>query len=218
MMKDKGKILYLGLDPSSFSKRPLIHYPVIKIVPKNPLEVELQKVFRKLPSFTHILFTSKNAVQLFFSFAKGFFHQKIFIAIGSETALYVRKQGYSPLVAKIPTQEGIALLLDTLELKRASVLLPCSTLARPFLKEYLEKRKIPCKVCFLYETKHQKPEPLPSLNEIEEIVFTSPSTVDGFFKIFPSDAIKEKKLHCIGPITKDYLLKKIGLVERKEVG
>jgi uroporphyrinogen-III synthase len=56
----------------------------------------------------------------------------------------------------------------------------------------------------LYETVAQRVEPVPDLRLFDEIVFTSPSTVDAFFEIFghiPSG----KKIVAIGPVTADRL-------------
>jgi uroporphyrinogen-III synthase len=63
-------------------------------------------------------------------------------------------------------------------------------------------------VCDLYDTVPQKLEPIPDLNAIDEIVFTSPSTVRAFVEIF-RHIPQDKTLTCLGPITQEELQKEI---------
>lgn len=61
------KALYLGTDPSYYKAKgvQIIHYPVIQIVPR--IDSCVKAAYSKLSSYTHLLFTSKNTVQVFFS-------------------------------------------------------------------------------------------------------------------------------------------------------
>src|SRR5271168_4113695 len=63
-------ILYLGTDPECFlhASPPckLIHYPVIAIVPRSIDDPAIQKAYHALGRYTHLIFTSKNAVRVFF--------------------------------------------------------------------------------------------------------------------------------------------------------
>src|SRR5271167_1269331 len=64
-------ILYLGTDPTQFEARGkaaghLIHYPVIKIVPRPVDHPEIRQAFDDVDEYTHLIFTSKNAVKIFF--------------------------------------------------------------------------------------------------------------------------------------------------------
>ncbi len=178
------KTLYLGTDPSHYeTENELVHYPVIKIIPQ---------AF-KIPHFTHIVFTSKNAVKVFGEYD---FSNKTVIAIGKVTAKYLK----DCIVAKEETQEGLITLFKTMEMKNAHVLFPRSSLSRPVLIEYFKKEKIAFETIDLYDTEFQKPEPIPDLNTFDEIVFTSPSTVDAFFKIF-SSIPGHIKIISIGPVT-----------------
>lgn len=182
------KILYLGTDPGV---RDVIHYPVIKIVP-----LEIPKM--DWSAFTHVIFTSKNAVRLFPSQ-----DIKTVIAIGRATAGSLERVDY---IAENETQEGIIELFKKIDLissralRDAHILYPRSTRSRPVLVDFFEKEQIRYKALDLYETHFQKPLPLPDLSEIEEIIFTSPSTVHAFFQIF-SAVPSRIKLTSIGPIT-----------------
>jgi uroporphyrinogen-III synthase len=168
------RTLYLGLRP----KPGTFHYPVIKTV---PLEVTIQP-------FTHVIFTSQTTVEYW----KWPLDGKVVIAIGEATA----KNLPNPIIAPVATQEGIIALLKTMDLKGARICYPKSKRARPLLSNYLKNGF----TVDLYDTLLQKPEPVPNLDDFDEIVFTSPSTVEGFLEIF-GELPKAKHLVFIGPIT-----------------
>ena len=83
--------------------------------------------------------------------------------------------------------------------------MPRSSLSRPILVNFFQQRYILYQACDLYDTVAQALEPKPNLDEVEEIVFTSPSTVSAFLEIFGS-LPKGKKLIAIGPVTEQVLL------------
>lgn len=183
-------ILYLGLDPSGWkTDKPLIHYPVIQV---RPLPVSKPSDWEEI---THLIFTSKTAVRHW-----QFFESKQALAIGEATADFLAKSGVSSIQAPEATQEGMIKLLENLPLKNAYLLWPRSTKARSVLSDYLTSRAIRFQIIDLYETHFQKPEVPISLEEVEEIVFTSPSTVEGFLRIFKT-LPTNKKLTAIGPVT-----------------
>lgn len=196
--------LYLGTDPANHPNvQNLIHYPVIKI---EPLQVPLH-IWDDFRDFTHLLFTSKNGVSIFFDQLKQPIQSQRIIAIGEATAAKLRELGHPPQwIAKDESQEGVIELLKMLDLDNGYVLYPRSTLARKKLEDFLIKRGIRHQVCDLYDTVLQKPHPIPSLDAVQEIVFTSPSTVKGFIAAF-GELPKGKKLTCIGPVTENELKK-----------
>ncbi len=73
-------------------------------------------------------------------------------------------------------------------------------MSRSVLLAFFQERKIRFVACDLYDTVTQKLEPVPDLKTIDEIVFTSPSTVRGFLEIF-GHLPQDKRWHAIGPIT-----------------
>ena len=179
------KILYLGLK----AKKGTFHYPVIR--------TQKRAILPPFPqSFTHIVFTSQTAV----AYWPGPWDKEV-IAIGEETAAALRKKGLKPLLAPEPTQEGVFELIRSLH---GFFLLPHSHRSRPHLVESLKVKKIPHFSFVLYETHFQCPKPIPNLADFEEIVFTSPSTVEGFLRIYKT-LPSNKKLTPIGPITKKAL-------------
>ncbi|HEY2811430.1 MAG TPA: uroporphyrinogen-III synthase [Rhabdochlamydiaceae bacterium] len=200
------RILYLGTDPENFLQKTkdvqLTHYPIISIAPRPMSHPDVQRAYAQLHRYTHILFTSKNAVRIFFNYLPTF-AKPVWIAIGRATAASLASHlGKDPdYIASQETQEGIAHLLEQIPLADdAYFLLPRSSLSRSLLTKYLDKRKVAYFVCDLYDTHVQRKGPLPHLRDFDEIVFTSPSTVRAFIKIFgalPTDKI----LTPIGPIT-----------------
>lgn len=190
--------LYLGLDPSHFPQA--LHYPVIRTeLIANSL---LPEVLALYPSFTHTIFTSKSCVRYWCSLAE--LQPKITIAIGEATARELTLRGIKPLIAAVATQEGVIDLLDTLFLENSFIFYPHSKKARNCLTQYLISRNLRFLSLDLYDTILQKPEPVPSLDQVDEIIFTSPTTVEGFLEVF-GKIPKDKKLTCIGPITEKAL-------------
>lgn len=195
--------LYLGTDPENCELKDLVHYPIIKTI---PMEIP-SHMWEDFADYTHILITSKNAAQIFLSQlkAKSLLQSKQIIAIGKSTAAKLAQEGFAPhQIAQDETQEGIIELLKRQDLQDAYIFYPRSTLARKKLESYMIGRGIRHQICDLYETIFQKPEPFPDFSKIDEIIFTSPSTVKGFIAAFGSIP-PHKKLTCIGPITEDEL-------------
>lgn len=207
-------ILYLGTDPSRVvAERPVIHYPVIKLIPRDiPFDV-----FQDIPLYSHFIFTSKNTVSILkekgfsFSALKG----KTVFAIGLVTKSKLEEEGVVVQRVSYPeTQEGLVELLKKEVLDY--VFLPHAALARDVLEKFLVTNQIRHKICNLYDTVTQKLEPIPSLDDVDEIIFTSPSTVKAFFEIFFS-LPHGKKAVCLGPITEGALNRYLTRKEEKTI-
>ncbi|MBS0624989.1 MAG: uroporphyrinogen-III synthase [Verrucomicrobia bacterium] len=184
-------ILYLGIDPSRWPEK-VFHYPVIRT---EPLEVSKPTDWHEA---THILFTSRSAVRHW----KYFDSTKQIIALGTATALLLEK----PLVAPIPTQEGVVDLLRTLS--PGYLIWPRSTLSRDHIADYLRLSGIRHTIIPLYQTIFQQPGPPPNLALFTEIVFTSPSTIDAFLAIYGA-LPRNIRLTPIGPVTAEALKRKM---------
>lgn len=178
------RVLYLGLNP----KLGTVHYPVIRTEFCGNLEPARQL----WPQITHVIFTSQTAVHYW----PGPWDKKI-IAIGEATAGALRTKGLIPLVAPFATQEGVIELIKEIN---GYFLLPRSKLARSALTDYFDRCNMPYLIVDLYDTVYQQLEPVPSLDDFDEIIFTSPSTVEGFLRIY-GKLPQDKILTPIGPIT-----------------
>lgn len=176
--------LYLGL------KAPLgtYHYPVIRTQTFGQCKAALH-LWSK---FTHIIVTSQTTV----TYWPGPWDKQI-IAIGPATASFFQQ----PLMPIEFTQEGLIELISQIP---GYFFYPHSRNARPNLVEFMQKNKIPFFDLAIYETVFQKLEPVPDLVQFDEIIFTSPSTVQGFLNIYGA-LPKDKKLSCIGPVTEKFL-------------
>lgn len=194
------KTLYLGTDPSHFKcKGELVHFPVIKIVPRADFAVK--QALAEVPLYTHLIFTSKNAVRIFFDQYRNPLKNKTIAAIGKVTARHLISHGYKPqLIAEEETQEGLIDLLKVHNLQNSYFFLPRSSLSRPVLVDFFHYRAIRYKAVDLYDTHKVKPDRLMNLEEFDQIVFTSPSTVEAFFELYKK-VPKQVKLLAIGPIT-----------------
>lgn len=186
-------ILYLGSDPSRFRwAGKIIHYPVIKILPRpGPLP--------DLTPFTHLIFASKHAVRRFFDLGGSAVGKQV-IAVGAVTASDLP----GALVAKEETQEGIIALLQELDLSGAQLFLPRSSQSRPILENYLTEKQISHCVFDLYDTVSHRPGEPPALEAIDVIFFTSPSTVKGFLDIYGTIP-KGKEIFTQGVVSKQFL-------------
>jgi uroporphyrinogen-III synthase len=208
--------LYLGTDPTQFEEKGraaghLIHYPVIKIVARPLDHPEIKQAFDDLDEYTHLIFTSKNAVKVFFDgfsalkLSLRILKNKTVIAIGQVTASYLSANGLPPSrVCLEETQEGIVHLLNRMNLEDAYIFMPRSSLSRPVMANFFKEREIRYQACDLYDTVSQVIEPIPNLEEIDEVVFTSPSTVKAFVEIF-GGLPKDIKCLAIGPVTEQAL-------------
>ena len=110
--------------------------------------------------------------------------------------------------SEIETQEGLVELLKKSNWDNAYFLLPRSSLSREVLLHFLQERKINHRAFDLYDTVIQKLEPISNLEDVDEIIFTSPSTVRGFLHIFGT-LPRDKVLTAIGPITQRVLQKSL---------
>ncbi len=188
---DTRKKLYLGLTPPPN----VDHHPLIKIKPK--------KISLDVPENSHIIFTSKSAIPIFFENTpvKNF----SYLCVGQKTAQELKKYTTkTPLIAQQETAEGILPLLN----KKNYYFWPHSSLSRPLISNYLTVHSISFQEIPIYDTLPTN-TPLPNLTAYKELIFTSPSTIDAFWKLHgPPPNIT---LTTIGPITQQHLADKLQL-------
>lgn len=204
-----AKILYLGLTPPD---EKCIHYPVISVAPRSMEDACVKEALDDLPIYTHFIFTSKSAVSSFFALLddkdQAGVVKKCFVAVGQATAQVLISQGVEFIyVARQEQAEGVVQILKQLDLSKSYLFWPHSSLSRSVISDYLKNSGIKYRETVIYDTLIQEPGiAKPSLDAIEEIVFTSPSTVEGFVRFFGAIP-HEKKITAIGPITQQALSK-----------
>lgn len=205
------RILYLGLEiPLELKNHNVIHCPLIQTIPRPKENLDIIKAFHYIKDYTHLIFTSKTSVTIFFEYLSHFgifneeLQRKSFIAVGTRTAEKIKEYSKaSILIASLETAEGIIDLLKNHNLIDSFLFWPHSALSRPVLLDWLKNERINHHSCVFYDTIFQKPLNLPDPKEYDEIIFTSPSTVDAFINFFGSP-LESKKLTFIGPITRDH--------------
>lgn len=207
-----SSILYLGLEmPSHLYRKDVIHCPLIRISARPKEDVDVKSAMRDFALYTHLIFTSRSSVDIFFKYAPFFgisaqeIQKKCIVVVGESTSAKVRQFGASTsFVAVNETSEGVIEILEQRRLHTAHFFWPHSARSRPLISQWLDSQGIKCCSCIFYDTEFVKPELLPDLARCSEIVFTSPSTIDAFIECY-GQLPNDKKLSCKGPVTEKYL-------------
>ncbi len=189
----KDKLLFTGIDSSrlSFSEE-LVQFPLIKTRRKQHVKVELGK-------YDAMIFTSRSAVRYFLEENTPLPGQKIF-AVGPHTAGLLEENGIS--VDYMPDVYDAAHLTPMVRSSAfRSVLYICSDLSDNPLHD-LEK----VTPVVYYETVSPDRESAPELSLFRGVIFSSPSTVDAFFKVF-SDISNDLCFYVYGESSRKRLLR-----------
>lgn len=211
----KPRILFTGTNPQRFGNLgEILHQPMIRIVPLGNYS-EVKREIKRIDKYDWIIFTSCYGVQYFFDVLikteKGLAGRRSLpvrmkrikiCAIGRTTADELEEYGMR--VDCIPEKESSRGIIDALknfDLKGENILMPRSNLSGGYLPGELVKMGVSVKTIQVY--KNLKPSKLKKLNfsEIDEIIFTSPSTVKNFIARY-KDMPKKIKLKCIGEVTR----------------
>jgi uroporphyrinogen III methyltransferase/synthase len=198
----------------------VFHVPTIDIVEIQPNHT-LKQALNALNLYDWLLFTSGNAVEIFFDqlLQAGYDVRSLrtvkIAAIGKPSAeklqQYYLKADFIPDV--FTSEELIAGMIAKYSLSEKRIVFPGSTLANPGIAERLRKAGAEVDVIPIYETKIADVDKntinefktLIKQQEIHWITFTSSSTVNNFIKLMRSDFITENKgklpIASIGPVT-----------------
>lgn len=207
------KILYFGLqlpDDRKYNRENAIvlHCPLIAIESFSLSDPKIVAAFTNFDiGYTHILLTSKEGVRLFFNALTRFdlkVGNKIIVAVGKATARSIALNGETAaFVASEESSEGIVKLLESMDLTNTSFFWPCSTLSRKVIPNFFERKRIPFCTIPLYTTVTNetcKEFLLEHLTDADELVFTSPSTVNAFVDLYGAIP-RGKQITSIGPVT-----------------
>lgn len=226
---DAGEFIELARN-NNMTPLPL---PTIELVSKGKMIVEefLESVRKYCPDYS--VFMSSKAVRLLFETAKEC--SKIeelrlavanttVVAVGPKTAASLQDEGIkvNEMPQKTFSSVGIGELFTRLDATNKKAIVPRSGASTPFLKELLNKIGIDVLEIHLYDvrafgdrTQWVEFLGLFSQGRVDGIVFTSASSVRGFFEIMAKDHTEERliealsNLHvvAIGPFTADELAK-----------
>jgi len=191
-------------------------YPLIELK-------ELQFSIDDVSGFDMIIFTSQNAVPLFFKSltAKGQDSRalagKEIICIGPKTRDALSTFGIkADKMAEEFRAEGIMDLFEGRNLEGMRICLPRAKDARPFLADALRSRGAAVEEIFVYETSMPENADTSTFLSLAEkcdtIVFTSPSGARNAVLLAGDqiDKIKGKTLIAIGPVTAE-AMEKLGI-------
>nr|WP_263325536.1 uroporphyrinogen-III synthase [Neobacillus sp. Marseille-Q6967] len=193
-----------------------VEIPLIAFRPivTNP---ELEAAIGRLHTYDWIVFTSNVTIETFFSFFKGKSSFPKVAVIGKKTEEVLKEKGLqadfvpSAYVAEVFVEEFLPNISSG-----TKVLIPKGNLAREYISSSLIKNGALVDEIVIYETympdeSREKLAKMLAEDELDILLFTSPSTVDHFMSV-----VKESKLEshlercivgCIGPVTKKNLKK-----------
>jgi hydroxymethylbilane synthase len=211
------KLLYCGLSISRSldGLPPEVELNLVTVIKTNALAVaEWDQIISRLPLYTHLLLTSKEAVEyLIARLSPEQLHTLRSIstfAIGCGTADTAK--GYGFKVQQLPEEassEGMVELLKSLIDPKAvegtfrapmRVLWPHSNLSRDPIPSYLEQQHIPYDAPSIYTTVTNTNCSLPDLYQYDGICFASPSSVRAFLEL-SGQLLPHHRLYAIGKST-----------------
>ncbi len=191
----------------------------IPLIAFRPIEINqrLQTAIDEIDTYDWIIFTSNVTVDTFFSF-KNIEEFETFpkvAVIGTKTEEVIKEKGLkaefvpSAYVAEVFVEEFLPHVAQG-----SKILLPKGNLAREYISRSLIKHGAHVDEMIIYETympneSLEKLATMLSADELDILMFTSPSTVDHFMSV-----VKEYKLEshirncvigCIGPVTEKKL-------------
>lgn len=186
----------------------------IKIVPSAE---KLDHYTEKLSEYDFLVFTSVNAVEIFFDRLSALeidvreIKAKV-IVIGKKTYEKVKERGIIPFsMSKKFVAESLFERMEEFITKGDRVLLPQSKISRPFLEENLKAKGCVVDAVEIYDTIEgdikNKDSVLNSMSAVDMVLFTSPSTVKNLIKMIGIENIKDKEIIAIGDITEAELIR-----------
>ncbi|HSW97229.1 MAG TPA: uroporphyrinogen-III synthase [Candidatus Saccharimonadales bacterium] len=190
-------------------------FPTIKIM-ENLLDEKIDKILENIASYDWIIFTSVKGVTSFMHILeklkinKNILRNKKIGAVGPRTAYKIQSYGLSvQFIPKTYTSEYLAKEIKDITHKK--ILLARSDIAPKKLIRDLERKKGIVTDIPTYKTRYITTsdlifEKMIKTDKIDFITFTSPSTVQGFFKRIINEEVRNKlytiPVLCIGPVTK----------------
>lgn len=158
-----------------------IHTPLIEIVALEDFS-ELQATAKRLQEFDYLLFTSRFAVK-HWAESGGGFDVKNVISIGTKTSEALQKLGVKN-ICQTAKDDSFGVIDWFSAQKKGRVLIPRSNIALPIIPDGLKALGFDVETVTAY--KNQMPQnPIKvNLDKIDKIIFTSPSTVDNFVKLY----------------------------------
>lgn len=184
----------------------------INSIETSPIDGSLDGYIEKLSDYDYVVLTSVNGVEYFFEelVKREYDIRNIrakFPAIGRKTADVLKQRGIVPsLVPRTFVLEG---LYDELKGEVGfgdKVLIAKSESGRDYLADKLREDGASVDVVNLYKTTKGRLKGYENLEDVDIIIFTSPSTVRNTIELFGKDSVSKKTIVSIGPITEKELV------------
>lgn len=159
--------------------------PLIKLTPLQDKSA-LSQSADEIGTYDYAIFTSRHAAQFWAEAAGDRFSMPdsvTVVAIGDTTAMELKTLGIR--VDMTPEQDDSYGILKLMESRPVGkVLLPRSDKALPTIPDGLRKMGFDVTAITAYENKVNKSARRIDLDDVDNIIFTSPSTVDAFISIY----------------------------------
>lgn len=192
----------------------------IPLIAFRPIELtaQLERAMNEIDTYDWIVFTSNVTVETFFTFYKNkndHSFPKIAV-IGRKTEEVLQERGYkaefipSAYVTEVFADEFLPIVPSG-----SKVLIPKGNLAREYISTSLSNHGVLVDEIVIYETympveSREKLAKMLSEDQIDILMFTSPSTVNHFMSVVKEynleSHIRRCVISCIGPVTEKRLL------------
>lgn len=183
------KTLYTGSLAPSQGLGKLIHQPLIEL--KKLDTFSISSFLKTMKSFRWILFTSRYTVEFIFEslFAMGMdarvFAEMKIASIGRTTSNALKAKGLIPELEPVnESSTGFLEFVDQVKLPASSIIIPRSVKALPIIPQGLKDRNWEVVTVELYDNFLPKNSEKKNLSLIDQVVFTSPSTVNNFLTVY----------------------------------
>lgn len=188
--------LYTGLTSPDAN---YIHTPLIEIVSVDD-DTQLRRAIADIDSYDYVLFTSRYAAK--YVGALSVMHTRI-VSIGRTTTKALHQICVEE-VEEVEEDNSYGVISWFSRQPRGRVLIPRSNLALTIIPQGLRQLGFEVDCVTAYINRMPEHPKKVNLDEIDRIVFTSPSTIDNFIRVY--GALPEKKeLVTRGPITEQHL-------------
>lgn len=188
--------LFTGLTPPDAD---CIHTPLIEITPVDD-DAALQSAARDAGRYDYVLFTSRYAARYVGAM---FAHARRIVSIGGTTTSALQKAGVKE-VQQVDDDNSYGVIAWFKRQPRGRVLIPRSSLALPIIPEGLREQGYEVDCITAYINRMPVHPRKICLDEVDRIVFTSPSTIDNFISLYGSLPVG-KIFATRGPVTEQYL-------------
>lgn len=205
-------VLYTGTNPQKYSAfKNLIHWPMIEVSRSSLPDAVNKDFIKQLNIYDMILLTSRFGVKYFAEIITEnnidlkSLKSKLWVVIGRDTADALAEFDIFPnLVSSVETSVGLfEEMKHVFSLTDKKILFPRSSLPNPYLKDHLLGLGAKVDEWVVYENKKPVKRDLSKV-KIDQVIFTSPSTVKNFLDDYESIP-PDWKIYAKGSYTKKIL-------------